>query len=146
MKNNIRCYPYTAYAYDGESFYSIEYRGYFSSFKIYPDKLENFNIWKGKYIKDTVNEANNYGLLLELRLKSNMLLAGDCEYSQMPDDVVNRFIQFTHFVIPQHCSKISIPIFIKGAYAKARCLGLSSPKSAIILTGFNTYRTPIQNI
>lgn len=110
--------------------------------QIYPDKVENFNVWKGKGKKDTLNEANNYGLLLELRLKSNMLLAGDCEYSQMPDDVVNRFIQFTHFVIPHHCSKISIPASIKGAFTIAKFKGLPSPKSAIISSGFNTYRHP----
>lgn len=110
--------------------------------QIYPAKLESFNIWKGKGNKDTLNEANNYGLFLELRLKSNMLLAGDCEYSQMPDGVAKRFFQFNHFVIPHHCSKISIPILIKGAFAKAKCLGLPSPKSAIISAGFNTYRHP----
>lgn len=27
LKNNNRLYPYTAYEYDGEIFYSIEYRG-----------------------------------------------------------------------------------------------------------------------
>jgi beta-lactamase superfamily II metal-dependent hydrolase len=113
--------------------------------QIYPDKLGNFNIWKGKGNKDTLNEANNYGLILELRLKSNMLLAGDCEYSQMSDNVVNRFFQFNHFVIPHHCSKISIPVLIKGAFAKAKLLGLPKPKSAIISVGFNTYRHPDVN-
>ncbi len=27
LKSNNRWYPYTAYEYDGETFYSIEYRG-----------------------------------------------------------------------------------------------------------------------
>ncbi|HBZ6637257.1 MBL fold metallo-hydrolase [Clostridium botulinum] len=95
---------------------------------IYNSINNNICLWTGerKSVKGInnakqpycINEANNFGLILTIKNKKNVLLPGDCDYSTMPDKIWET--KYEYLVTSHHCSKMSkIPMSKSNKYKKA---------------------------
>lgn len=84
---------------------------------IYENAAKTMSIWSGErrsvsgvnYNKEkyTITKANNFGLMVFLKNKLSALLPGDCEYSVMADDLLEKEVNY--YVVSHHCSKMSQP-------------------------------------
>ena len=85
---------------------------------IYENAAKTMSIWSGERRsasgvndnkeKYNITKANNFGLMIFLKNKLSALLAGDCEYSVMADDLLKE--ELNYFVVLHHCSKMSKPL------------------------------------
>lgn len=85
---------------------------------IYENATKTMSIWSGERrsasgVNDNkerynITKANNFGLMIFLKNKLSALLAGDCEYSVMADDLLKKEVNY--FVVLHHCSKMSKPL------------------------------------
>lgn len=108
---------------------------------IYENPTRTMSIWSGERRsvsgknenkeKYNITKANNFGLMIFLKRKYTALLPGDCEYSVMADDLLQKKINY--FVVSHHCSKMLKPL-IKAA---------DNVKKAILSYGIhNSYGHP----
>lgn len=102
---------------------------------VYTSPYHNFNIYRGKGIGNTgkpnygLNQANNYGLIIELNGMKRMLLPGDCEYTMFPQTLYFSSKVYDYLMVPHHCSRMPLVSFMA-----------SSLRYAFVSAGFNTYR------
>lgn len=85
---------------------------------IYENPTKTMSIWSGERCstfgvndnkeKYNITKANNFGLMIFLENRLSALLAGDCDYSVMADDLLKEEVNY--FVVLHHCSKMSKPL------------------------------------
>lgn len=84
---------------------------------IYKNPTETISIWTGKRVakfgenannkKFYITKSNNFGLIIYIKNNYSALLPGDCEYSVIPDELLDKEINY--LMVPHHCSKMSTP-------------------------------------
>ena len=84
---------------------------------IYENPTKTVSIWTGERVTKTgknankkqfqITRANNFGLIIYIKNDSAALFPGDCEYSVIPDTLLDKEINY--LLVPHHCSKMSSP-------------------------------------
>jgi beta-lactamase superfamily II metal-dependent hydrolase len=102
----------------------------FSRKQIYSNTLDSVSIWTGERCDKSgmnikkkhymITAANNFGLIIYLRNQYSALLPGDCEYQILPDDLLNKEVNY--LVVPHHCSKMSEPNIKEAIYNRKAIL------------------------
>lgn len=62
-----------------------------------------FKLWRGIGSTNTLNKANNFGLIIELIGDKRMLLPGDCEYKMFPTQLGVSSNRYNYLMVPHHC-------------------------------------------
>jgi hypothetical protein len=77
----------------------------FANSLVYETSNKQITLWKGEIVaKNNINAKNNYGLILKLQGKENMLLPGDCDYDVMNLNPNIFEVSYSYIVVPHHGS------------------------------------------